>query len=81
MRADIFDGHRPSLEHLRGSDLHVRNDMATGEDVMFIEDDAAPLALIVLADDMHEGGRNLTMNEPPPESLRQPEEPLLSQLG
>ena len=29
---------------------------------------------------MHDGGRNVTMNEPPPESLRQPEDSPLSQL-
>ena len=54
--------------------------MAAGEDVMLVEDNATPLAFIVLTDDMHDGGRNLTMNEPPPESLRQPEDSPLSQL-
>ena len=46
---------------------------------MFVEDDAASFALIVLTNDMHDGGRNVTMNEPPPESLRQPEDSPLSQ--
>ena len=47
---------------------------------MFIEDNATSLALIVLTDDMHDGGGNVTMNEPPPESLRQPEDSPPSQL-
>ena len=36
---------------------------------MLVEDYAAPLAVIVLTDDMHDGPRNLTVNEPPSESL------------
>ena len=47
--------------------------------MMFIENNAAPLARIVLTDHMHDAGRNVTMNEPPPESLRQPEDSPLSQ--